>query len=527
MANRYWVRNAVGNWNSTANWSTSATATPGGASVPTTGDVAIFNAAALAGNCTVNISPTVQAVNMTGYVGTLTFNSAGNFITVTSTGTVFTGSTTATIVRSGASLTGDNIACISTTTAAKTITTGAVSEANSLNFRIQSTSTGTYTLGTSVFRNFSVIDDNIATSGITVYGDLNVNSAGGAFTGSITMAPNISVAATAMVAGTTYTITSAGSTDFTLYGATSNKPNTFFTATGAGTGTGTVTPTRFLSYFSVLASSTATLNIGNGTSQGSIVLKDLSGAIYSVSRALNIQSGYFNNNNRSIIFNTNASFNYNNSNIKNIVINNTYGVTQTQLYDSNSWNGSVTNTTVDFSNIVLYTPVVLGNVTLSLPAGVYGTIYLYSQSFSENKEIYISGTNITINILRNNQFGSITQILSFDAGAVINIKQINSYTTSPLFFSFQKDFTVTTFSRSGQVTLNKIGNGIVYFYKMKLQNINATPANTWYANTTSTSGLTGNALYNATNFGQNTNLGNNSGISFNTYPPLGGFNEFF
>jgi hypothetical protein len=153
MASRYWVRNAVGNWSSTANWSTSSTAVTGGASVPGTADTAFFNANALAGNCTVDITPTVLAVNMTGYNGTLNFGSLGNFITVTGTGTVFTGSTTATIVRSGYSLTDHNIACISTTTAAKTITTGAVSEANSLNFRIQSTSTGTYTLGTSVFRN--------------------------------------------------------------------------------------------------------------------------------------------------------------------------------------------------------------------------------------------------------------------------------------------------------------------------------------------------------------------------------------
>jgi hypothetical protein len=42
-----------------------------------------------------------------------------------------------------------------------------------------------------------------------------------------------------MLAGTTYTIESLGTTNFTLYGASSNTIGTSFTATGPGTGTGT------------------------------------------------------------------------------------------------------------------------------------------------------------------------------------------------------------------------------------------------------------------------------------------------
>jgi hypothetical protein len=326
------------------------------------------------------------------------------------------------------------------------------------------------------------------------------------------MAPGLSVAATAMVAGTTYTIKSTGTTNFTSYGAAANTPNTIFTATGAGTGTGTVTPTKFVSYWFQYA---ATLTIGNGSSQGSVAL----GTNPSMSSALTIQSGFFNNNQFSISFNAGGSFNYNNSNIKNIVINNTYPVTSTSLSDSNSWNGSATNTTVDFSNIILYAPTITGNVTLNLPPAVYGTINLYENFYANNKEIYISGTNITINALNGSQFVGDpgAKVLSFDANAVINIKK----------FDACRLFTITTVFRSGQVTLNKIGGNIVYFTQTRLQNINATPANTWYANPTSTSGLGGNALYNATNFGQNTDLGNNSGIAFNTYPALGNFNEFF
>ena len=42
-ANRYWVAATSSNWDNTANWSTTNGGT-GGASVPLTGDVAIFNA---------------------------------------------------------------------------------------------------------------------------------------------------------------------------------------------------------------------------------------------------------------------------------------------------------------------------------------------------------------------------------------------------------------------------------------------------------------------------------------------------
>jgi len=51
------------------------------------------------------------------------------------------------------------------------------------------------------------------------------------------------VNADALVAGTEYTITTVGDTDFTLVGAADNTVGTVFTATGAGTGTGTATPT--------------------------------------------------------------------------------------------------------------------------------------------------------------------------------------------------------------------------------------------------------------------------------------------
>ena len=49
-----------------------------------------------------------------------------------------------------------------------------------------------------------------------------------------------SLAATALVGGESYAILSAGTTDFTAIGASSNSVGTIFTATGSGSGTGTV-----------------------------------------------------------------------------------------------------------------------------------------------------------------------------------------------------------------------------------------------------------------------------------------------
>jgi len=54
-------------------------------------------------------------------------------------------------------------------------------------------------------------------------------------------AETIIVTAGSFVIGTIYTITTIGTTDFTLIGAASNTVGVVFTATGVGTGTGTAT----------------------------------------------------------------------------------------------------------------------------------------------------------------------------------------------------------------------------------------------------------------------------------------------
>jgi len=455
---------------------------------------------------------------MTGYSGGLTFNSAGNTITLTSTGTIFTGSTTATIFRSGASLTGDNIVTFGSTTATKTITTGAVSETNALNFNINTTSTGPYALGTSVFGNFVHTAAPITTSGITVYGDLYLNSVS-SFTGSITMAPGLSVAATAMVAGTKYTITSAGTTNFTSYGATSNKPNTLFTATGPGTGTGTVTPTRFIyTYYTSVP-----LYIGNGSSQGSVALA----ASISSLTGVTIQSGFFNNNaNRIDLQNTGQYFNYNNSNTKNIVIN---AVPSSLTYslrlsaDNNSFNGSSTNTTLDFSTAILSFSInsITYSTSQTFSSGIkIGTVIL-NFSGSVASTFAFLGNNITIyNFDISGYYNfSANNIVQFDAASNIYMGNLRRYSGS--YYSITTRIIIKSSIAGNPFTLNKIGGGCGYFVGTALQDCTGSPSNAWVANT----GVTN--TYNNNYFGNNTNVSGNSGIVFNQYPALGGFNEFF
>lgn len=80
FAQRFWVASGPSNWNNTANWSTTSGGA-GGASVPGAADVVTFNALG-AGNCTLDIAPTVAGITMNGYTGTVNING----FTLTTTG---------------------------------------------------------------------------------------------------------------------------------------------------------------------------------------------------------------------------------------------------------------------------------------------------------------------------------------------------------------------------------------------------------------------------------------------------------
>ena len=88
---------------------------------------------------------------------------------------------------------------------------------------------------------YCATDGTLTTLGgipVTVTSALTSQAVSG-LTASVTFGASASVNATALVAGRGYTITTIGTTDFTLYGAASNTIGTRFVATGVGAGTGT------------------------------------------------------------------------------------------------------------------------------------------------------------------------------------------------------------------------------------------------------------------------------------------------
>ncbi len=175
MANRYWVTGGTGNWNSTTNWSTTSGGASG-ASVPGSSDAALINASSGSGTVTLDISPTIQTLTCTGFTGTLAFGT--NTISLNSTGTIFTGATTMAV--SGTPL----IICTNSSATARTLQPAAVTEANSISFRITA-GTGTLSLGSpSSYRDLDFTDGTnptgyagtIGTTPITIYGNFKAST---------------------------------------------------------------------------------------------------------------------------------------------------------------------------------------------------------------------------------------------------------------------------------------------------------------------------------------------------------------
>jgi hypothetical protein len=190
MANKYWAAGVSGNWNDILSWSDFAIGTPAGAAVPGASDAVFFNAASGTVTATLDISPDIQTLTMTGFTGTLAFGT--NTISLNSTGTIFTGATTMTVT--GTPL----IICTDSSATARTITPGVVTEVNSISFRITA-GTGTLGLTAGSYRNLDFTDGVNPTgyggaltgsTSISIYGDLkaSTNMTVGAGSGTFTFA---------------------------------------------------------------------------------------------------------------------------------------------------------------------------------------------------------------------------------------------------------------------------------------------------------------------------------------------------
>ena len=174
MAARFWVTGGTGNWNSTTNWS-ATTGGASGASVPSTSDTATYDASSGAGTATLDISPTVQTLTMTGFTGTLAFGT--NTISLNSTGSVFTGATTMTVTGT------PQIICTNSSATSRTINTTTVTEANSISFRITA-GTGVLTLTAGFILDLDFTDGtnptgfagSLGSTTVTVYGNFKAST---------------------------------------------------------------------------------------------------------------------------------------------------------------------------------------------------------------------------------------------------------------------------------------------------------------------------------------------------------------
>ena len=200
MANRYWVTGGTGNWNSTTNWST-ATGGASCASVPSTGDAAIFDTSSGSGTATLDISPTVQTVNLTGFAGTLAFGT--NNISVNSTGTVWTQTTSCTITGTPVV----NITNNSSTTINAVCTS--VTESNSVSINITAATGQVGTSGS--FKNIDCtgFSGTFSNSVRTIYGNLKLVSA-------VTVASGTNLTTFAATSGTQQVTTAGLTLDFPI-----------------------------------------------------------------------------------------------------------------------------------------------------------------------------------------------------------------------------------------------------------------------------------------------------------------------
>ena len=264
MAAYFWVTGGTGNWNSASNWALTSGGV-GGIAVPGSGDTAAIDANSGSGTVTLDISPTIQTLTCTGFTGTLAFGT--NTISLNSTGTVFTGVTTMTVTGTPQIILTNNSAT------ARTITPTAVTEANSISFRVTA-GTGTLTTTAGSYRDLDFTDGTNPTG-----------YAGALQGGIITVYGNFKASTGMTQASVTNTITFAatsGTKTINTAGVTFDRPFTFngvggtWQLQGALTSGATRTTTLtngtldLVSYtlttgiFSSTASTTRTLAFGTG-----------------------------------------------------------------------------------------------------------------------------------------------------------------------------------------------------------------------------------------------------------------------
>jgi hypothetical protein len=509
MANRFWVTGGTGNWNDTSNWS----ATSGGASgasVPGSSDAALLDASSGAGTVTLDISPVIQTLNCSGFTGTLAFGT--NTISLNSTGTIFTGSTTMTVT--GTPL----IICTNSSVSNRTISPQAVTEANSISFRV--------TAGTGVFaptaaqsvRSLDFTDGvnptgyagPLSANAVTVFGDFKTSTGmtQTAGTGVITFAAT------------------TGTQSFTTNGITFDRP---ITKNGAGT---------LQLQDNLTMGSTRTFTLTAGTLD--LVDKTLSTGLFSSSNS-NVRSITFGTGNITVTGNSatifNASTGTNLTTTGTQTVNAVYaGGTGTRRFDvaaigeANSINFNFTAGTdlIDLrvtsgayrnlnftgfsgSLIINNSIACYGDLTFSAGMTINSTTSTLSFAKTSTQQVTTNGKTLDFSMLFNGSNGTVAFQDALTQGATRNFTiargtvQLKNGVTSTVG-NFVANSSSAKFLQSttpgSQATLSQ-ASGTVNVVDLTIQDINAV----------------GGASWNAYTDFENTDAGNNDGWNFSLSPP--------
>ena len=169
MANRYWVGGS-GSWTAanTANWSASSGGASG-ASVPSTGDHAYFDANSGSGTVTLGYVPSVLSLRMSNFLGVFDFST--NYVNL-----VTASSTSVAMGTNVAFLGSKTLRCSYVGTALRFITVTGLSAANALNIDVVSGSGDLDLSGSVNSLNFTGSTVNLLNRSLNVYGSLTLST---------------------------------------------------------------------------------------------------------------------------------------------------------------------------------------------------------------------------------------------------------------------------------------------------------------------------------------------------------------
>ena len=513
MAARFWVTGGTGNWNDTSNWS-ATTGGASGASVPGSADTAALDANSGSGTVTLDISPDIQTLTCTGFTGTLAFGT--NTISLNSTGTIFTGATTMTVTGTPLIILNNN------TASARTVTPGAVTEANSISFRVIS-GTGSMVFTAGSVRDLDFTDGtnptgfggNVTNTAITIYGNFKASTSG------MTRTPGTQAYTFAATSGTK-TINTSGVTfdnPFTFNGVGGTWQLQDALTSGA-TRTCTLTNgtldlngyTATFSAFSSSNSNTRTLAFGSTgkivlTGTGTITIFTTSIATnltVTGSRRVEVTGGGVLGGIRTITGGNVASGGGSAASAMDFFISSgtdeiSMG-TVARAYRTLDYTGFSGTTNVN-SAYQIY-----GSVVLSPTMAISGSSYSWTFAATDAQTITTNGVSFDVNIIFDGTGGG---IWSFTDALTMSLNRTLTMTNGTLRLKDGTTNTIRAFATTG--TTLKYLQSTTAGVQATMSDVSGTNSVTYLS--IQDSNATGGAYWDATN-GTNVNAGNNTGWDF-------------